>query len=281
MTLELDHVGIGEEPGAPLPVVSAVAAPGHPGVVAVETEQAPVLASLVAGGRMRPDTGRVLLDGREDPAALRRTFALVDTPGVAEPFPVMSLREELAFAGQRPSRAHVDTVLDELGMQHLADTHVQRVPTEVRVRLLVELALLRDGVTGVVLTSPERHGGAVAEWFAVVREVARRGVTVVLVTSKAAADAVEALLDTVDATATGVPAADAADETGAPTDGGTAAPAAPAATDAAGRGPVPTRGAPAPTEGPADATPDGRGEPRLPSDTDPEAPATVPTEAPA
>ncbi len=95
------------------------------------------------------------------------------------------VREELAFAGQRPSRDHVDTVLDELGMRDHADTHVQRVPTDVRVRLLVELALLRDGVTGIVLTSPERHGGAVADWFAVVRDVARRGVNVVLVTSKA------------------------------------------------------------------------------------------------
>ncbi|MFS2075062.1 hypothetical protein [Curtobacterium sp. CT11-133] len=201
MTLELDHVGIGDEPRAALPVVSAVAAPGRPGVVAVETEQAPVLASLVAGGRMRPETGRVLLDGHDDAAAVRRTFALVDTPGIAEPFPVMSLkrivREELAFAGQRPSREHVDTVLDELGLRDYADTHVQRVPTDVRVRLLVELALLRDGVTGLVVTSPERHGGAVEGWFAVVRDVARRGVTVVLVTSKAAAATVEHLLDTI------------------------------------------------------------------------------------
>ncbi len=170
-------------------------------MVAVETEQAPVLASLIAGGRMRPESGRVLLDGHEDAAAVRAAFALVDTPGVAEPFPVMTLRkvvrEELAFAGQRPSRDHVDTVLDELGMRDHADTHVQRVPTDVRVRLLVELALLRDGVTGIVLTSPERHGGAVADWFAVVRDVARRGVTVVLVTSKAAAATVEQLLDTI------------------------------------------------------------------------------------
>lgn len=206
MTLELDHVGIGEEPGAALPVVSAVAAPGHPGVVAVETEQAPVLASLVAGGRMQPDTGRLLLDGHEDAAAVRRAFALVDTPGVAEPFPVMTVkqivREELAFAAQRPSRDHVDTVLEELGLRHYADTPVQRVPTAVRVRLLVELALLRDGVTGLVVTAPERHGGAVEEWFAVLRDVARRGVTVVLVTSKAAAATVETLLDTVDTTGT-------------------------------------------------------------------------------
>jgi len=235
MTLELDHVGIGDEPGAALPVLSAVAAPGRPGVVAVETEQAPVLASLVAGGRMRPDTGRVLLDGHEDPAAVRRAFALVDTPGVAEPFPVMSLRrivrEELAFAGQRASREHVDTVLDELGLSAYADTHVQRVPTDVRVRLLVELALLRDGVTGLVVTSPERHGGAVADWFAVLRDVARRGVTVVLVTSKAAATTVEQLLDTIQ------------------------------------------------TEGPDDVTATAGDDPRLPAD--PEAPATVPTEATA
>lgn len=249
MTLELDHVGIGEEPGAALPVVSAVAAPGRPGVIAVETEQAPVLASLVAGGRMKPDTGRVLLDGHEDPAAVRATFALVDTPGVAEPFPVMSVkqivREELSYAGQRPSRSHVDTVLDELGIQHYADTHVQRVPTEVRVRLLVELALLREGVTGLVLTSPERHGGAVEGWFAVVRDVARRGVTVVLVTSKAAAATVESLLDTV-ATHESVDPLDTTQ-----------------------------------TEGPEDATRNDGTEPRLQADagTVTEAPATVPTEA--
>lgn len=126
----------------------------------------------------------------------------MDTPGVAEPFPVMTLkqivREELAFAGQRPNREHVDTVLDELGLRDYVDTAVQRVPTAVRVRLLVELALLRDGVTGIVITSPERHGGAVEDWFQVVRDVARRGVTVVLVTSKAAATTVEHLLDTID-----------------------------------------------------------------------------------
>ncbi len=204
-TLELDHVGIGDEPGAALPTVSAIAGPGRPGIVAVETEQAPVLASLVAGGRMRPDSGRVLVDGHEDPAATRRAFALVDTPGVAEPFPVMScrriVREELAYAGQRPTRDHVDTVLDALGIAQYADTHVQRVPTEVRVRLLVELALLREGVTGLVVTSPERHGGAVEDWFAVVRDVAVRGVTVLLVTSKSAAQTAAALLDTIPAPA--------------------------------------------------------------------------------
>lgn len=271
MTLELDLVGIGEEPGAALPAVSVVAAPGRPGVIAVETEQAPVLASLVAGGRMRPDTGRVLLDGHEDPAAVRRAFALVDTPGVAEPFPVMSVRrivrEELAFAGRRPSREHVDTVLDELGLQHYADTHVQRVPTEVRVRLLVELALLRDGVTGLVITSPERHGGTVEGWFAVVRDVARRGTTVVVVTSKAAAATVEALLDTV-----GAPEpTEASAATPAPTEASAAAPA-PTEARTAPAAPGPTQ-----AEDPEDVARPGGGDPRLPSDPRTDT-ATVPTE---
>lgn len=208
-TLELQDARIGDEPGAALPRVSAVAGPHRPGIVAVETEQAPVLASLVAGGRMQPEHGRVLVDGHQDPARARAAVALVDTPGVAEPFPVMTLRrivrEELAFAGQRPSREHVDTVLDELGMRTYADTAVQRVPTAVRVRLLVELALLRDGVTALVITSPERHGGAVESWFAVVRDVAARGITVLLVTSKAAAETAERLLATIPAPDDDVP----------------------------------------------------------------------------
>jgi ABC-2 type transport system ATP-binding protein len=196
--LELDRLALGSEPGAPLPPVSAVAAPGRPGVVAVETEQTPVIASLVAGGRMVPDSGRLLVDGHEDAARVRRTVALVDTPGVAEPFPVMSVRrivrEELALAGRRGARHDVATVIETLGLDAYADTHVQRIPTEARVRLLVELALLRPGVEGLVVTSPERHGGHVEEWFAVLLDVARRGVTVLLVTSKASAETVGRML---------------------------------------------------------------------------------------
>lgn len=217
-TLEIQGAGIGDEPGAALPRVSAVAGPHRPGILAVETEQAPVLASLVAGGRMQPEHGRVLLDGHQDPARIRQAVALVDTPGVAEPFPVMTLRrivrEELAFAGQRPSREHVDTVLDELGMRDHADTPVQRVPTAVRVRLLAELALLRDGVTTLVITSPERHGGSVESWFAVVRDVTARGVTVLLVTSKAAAETAEHLLATIPVPHDDLPAEGSPEPTG-------------------------------------------------------------------
>ena len=62
-------------PGAPLPELTVVADRGLPGFVAVETADAPVLASLIAGGRMAPTRGRVTLDGSDDASAIRASFA--------------------------------------------------------------------------------------------------------------------------------------------------------------------------------------------------------------
>jgi ABC-2 type transport system ATP-binding protein len=209
MILELDALAIGSGPGAPLPPVSAVAEPGRPGVLAVETAQTPMIASLVAGARMAPDTGHLRIDGVEDPDRVRRVVALVDTPSVAEPFPVMTVRrvvrEELAFAGHRADREAVATVLDEVGLSDHADTPIERVATAPRVRLLVELALLREGVEGIVVTSPERHGGAVADWFPILQEVADRGITVLVVASAAAAETITSLMQTPGATAEAAP----------------------------------------------------------------------------
>jgi len=195
--LELDHVAVGEGPGAPLPALTVVADRGRPGFVAVETVDAPVLASLVAGGRMAPTQGRVTLDGSDDAAAIRASFALVDTPSVAEPFGSLTVaqvaREELALADLRSDRASTALLLDEIGLADHRRTRLQALPTELRVRLLCELAVLREGVQGLVLTSPERHGGDVAAWLAVVHDLVARGVTVLTVTGFAALAAVEAL----------------------------------------------------------------------------------------
>ena len=197
MRLELDQVALGDGPGAPLPAVSVVADRRAPGFVAVETEGAPTLASLVAGGRMAPDHGRVTLDGRDDADAVRASFALVDTPTVAEPFGSLTVaqvaREELALAGHRAGRASVAEFLDVVGLAEHRRTRLVSLPTELRVRLLCELALLRPGVEGLVLTSPERHGGDVAAWLGVVHDLARRGVVVLTVTGFAALATVRAL----------------------------------------------------------------------------------------
>lgn len=191
MRLTLEAIGIGDGPGAALPPTSATATTAVPGVAAVETEGAPTLASLIAGGRMAPETGRVLLDGVDDPARIRELFALVDTPTVAEPFADLTVltvvQEELVLADQRGNRENARLFLDAIGLPEHEHTVIRALPTEARVRLLTELAVLRPGVEGLVLTSPERHGGDTEAWFRVVADLAGRGFTVLVVTGVAAA----------------------------------------------------------------------------------------------
>ena len=90
MRLELDGVTIGDEPTPALPTLDAVLTDGAPTLVAVGTERGPMLASLIAGGRMLPDRGTVRLDGdeptRSGSAAPSR---LVDTPMASEPTPAV------------------------------------------------------------------------------------------------------------------------------------------------------------------------------------------------
>jgi len=197
MRLELHDVAIGDGPGAALPRLSAVADRWVPGFVAVETENAPTLASLVAGGRMRPETGRVTIDGRADDAAIRASFALVDTPTVAEPFAALTVvqvaREELALAGLRADKASARLLLEEIGLDEHERTRLSALPTELRVRLLCELAVLRPEVRGLVVTTPERHGGDVAAWLSVVHDLVGRDYTVLTITGFAALATIESL----------------------------------------------------------------------------------------
>ncbi|RKR76148.1 hypothetical protein [Frondihabitans australicus] len=197
MRLTLDSIGIGDGPGAALPATSAEATADRPGVAAVETEGAPTLASLIAGGRMRPETGRVLLDDADDPAAIREAFALVDTPTVAEPFADLTVatvvREELALADQVSSRENARLLLDAIGLAEHERTRVRALPTEARIRLLCELAILRPGVRGLIVTSPERHGGDTSAWWSVVTDMSARGYAVLVVTGVAAALHIENL----------------------------------------------------------------------------------------
>lgn len=198
MKLTLEGIAIGEGPGSPLPSTSATASTELPGIAAVETEGAPTLASLIAGGRMAPESGRVLIDGVDDTARIRATFALVDTPTVAEPFADLTVltvvQEELVLADQRGNRENARLFLEAVGLSHHEETRLRALPTEARVRLLTELAILRPGVEGIVLTSPERHGGDTEAWFEVVRELSARGYTVLVVTGIAAALHIQQLL---------------------------------------------------------------------------------------
>lgn len=197
MRIELQSVSKGK--GIAQPATSCTFESGVVTRAVCETEQRPTVLGLIASGRMRPDTGRVLLDG-DDRARLeiRRRTALVDTPGISEPEPNVSLggaiAEELLYIGIPGTPVQVRRWAEQLGVaEHLALPVADLAPA-VRVRVLAELAALRDGIEAIVLVSPDRHGGQPAEWWAIAERLAARGFAV-LVIAGSAADAALAKAD--------------------------------------------------------------------------------------
>jgi ABC-2 type transport system ATP-binding protein len=192
MRIALERVTIGEGLGASVPELTATITGGVPNVLAVETAERPMLVSLLLGGRIRPDSGRVTVDGAEDLDALRVATALVDTPVVAEPTAGLSIAsiiaEEFSFAGLPSSRRAVHRFLHRHGMADYARVPVRALPPLRRTRMFSELALLRPAVTALVITSPERHGGDPAEWYDALVDVAARGTTIAIVTDAATRD---------------------------------------------------------------------------------------------
>ena len=159
-----------------------------------ETERRPTVLGLIASGRMRPDSGTVTLDGHTDYAGLRRQIALVDALGVSEPAADVRVEEvvaeELMFAGHLGRRRTVKRVLAEFGLADQARSNMGDVAPDDRIRLLTELAVLRDGVMGLVLTSPDRHGGDPLGWWDVAGGLAARGYAVLVIAGDASAHAI-------------------------------------------------------------------------------------------
>jgi energy-coupling factor transporter ATP-binding protein EcfA2 len=141
--------------------------------------------ALAAAGRIRPSSGRVLLDDAVAPAALRRTVAIVDAPGVSEPDGALPLAtvvgEELAMARLRAGRGAV--------AEWLAD------------RDAAELAAARPGVRALVLTAPDRHGIPPAVWWHIASTHAGHGLAVLVTAQEIAGallDAAPALIGATD-----------------------------------------------------------------------------------
>jgi len=177
MRITLTDAAIGSGLGAPVPPLTLDAGPGVT-FLAVETAERPLLVSMLLGGRLRPDSGTVMTDSAK--------VALVDTPVVAEPVPGVSLMsvvaEEFSFAGRPVSRGAVRAFLEQHELLGYAKVPVRALPPADRVRLFSELALLRDGVEALVVTSPERHGGDPAAWLPTLTAIGERGITVIVVT---------------------------------------------------------------------------------------------------
>jgi ABC-2 type transport system ATP-binding protein len=192
VNISFESVAVGAGLGAAVPSLTLSVSPGAPYAIAVESDERPLLVSMLLGGRLEPDSGRILVDGRDDRNQLRRSTALVDTPFVAEPPAGISLAsvvaEEFSFSDHATSRASVRAFLTTHGIADYASLPMRALPPIERVRLFSELALLRDGVDALIITSPERHGADPQGWYAALAAIAARGITVAIVTDVATRD---------------------------------------------------------------------------------------------
>ncbi|QNO37575.1 hypothetical protein H4J02_00535 [Protaetiibacter sp. SSC-01] len=185
----------GAAKGHALPPTTLAFASGELTLVEAETSERPTVLGLLGSGRMRPDRGEVRIDGEADARRLRREIALVDAPRVSEPPPGVTLAsvvaEELMFAGRFPSRRAAARTLEQLGASADARTRMGDLAPATRIRVLTELALLRPGVTGLVVVAPDRHGGEPSAWRAHLAAVAERGVAVLAIIGRPALAALE------------------------------------------------------------------------------------------
>lgn len=195
MRIELRGVAKGRD-GQALGTTTVGFESGRATLARAETEQRPTVLGLIASGRMRPDAGTVVIDGKADASAIRRRVALVDAPDVCDPAPNVTVAgvaaEELMFAGVPSNPVSVSRWLGQLGLDHLARAPIANVDPHARLRLLTELALLRDGVEGLVLVSPDRHGGDPIEWWELAKRLAERGFAVLVIAGDASAAAIGA-----------------------------------------------------------------------------------------
>ena len=191
MRVNLSSVAKGPKDSA-LPPTTLEFTSGAVAFARAETERRPTVLGLIASGRMRPDTGSVTIDGHTDYAAMRRQIALVDALGVSEPAADVMVEdvvaEELMFAGLR--RKTTQHLLAGLGLADRARWDMGDLAPDDRIRLLTELAVLRDGVLGLVLTSPDRHGGDPLGWWDIAGGLAARGYAVLVIAGDASAHAI-------------------------------------------------------------------------------------------
>ncbi|MGN8026332.1 hypothetical protein [Microbacterium sp. 22242] len=196
MRIAVHEVSKGKK-GQALPPTSLEIETGHARFVLAETELRPTVLGLIATGRMRPDSGEVTIDGARNAKELRRRMALVDAPEVSDPHPGVTLAgvvgEELMFAGLPASPLHARRWLEQIGFAELAGRPIGTVKPSVRVRVMAELAVLRDDIEGFVLVSPDRHGGRPEGWWRIATEFADRGFAVLVIVGGSAAAVIERL----------------------------------------------------------------------------------------
>ena len=153
-------------------------------IVAGDPGYGHVALALALGGRVPLESGEVLLDGRADPALLRRHVALVDVPDVTSPEDAVTVRhavaEQLALAGRPSDRAATRAFLAAHGQERRARDRFETVPGDERTVLLMDVAASRAASRVLVVTAPDRLGGDPQRWWEAARRLADGGLTVVV-----------------------------------------------------------------------------------------------------
>ncbi|THG29539.1 hypothetical protein [Naasia lichenicola] len=192
MRIQLKNAAIGAGASAALPPLSMTLESGAVGVIRTTGTARPTRLGLLLGGRMKPTSGEVLLDGRRDPRGLRKLVAVVDAPGIAEPPAGVALHRavatELALGGHRSRRPDAMRVLDRHGLKARAADLVESLAPEQRIALLIDLAASRPGIAALVLVAPHRHGGDPALWLPALEVQVDRGLLVGVITDAPTAD---------------------------------------------------------------------------------------------
>lgn len=184
MEIRADRVGVDGPHGPLLRPTSLRVRGGELALVNGEPGDGHTTLALALAGRIRPSHGTVTVDGRNDPAALRKRVAVVDAPAVNEPEPGLKLAdafaEELMHSGKPANRKAVRQWLDERAAGEFATERVENIPAQVRTRLLVEAAATRPGVEALMITEPDRHTSDMASWWELARLQAEQGLAVVV-----------------------------------------------------------------------------------------------------
>lgn len=194
MRIVLDRVSVEGRRTTLLAPTSFTVSTGEVVLLAAEPGHGNTALALAVGGRLTPVEGEVRLEDTPEtrpPLTLRDVVALVDVPGVSEPEHSLHVSTQAAEAlavAHRPSwRSDVRRWLDTLGLGHTYETRIDQLAPLERTTLCVGAATEMADVHFLMMTLPDRHGGAAAGWWELALDAARAGYGVIVTSSRASA----------------------------------------------------------------------------------------------
>ena len=145
-------------------------------VTGARQDQRTALA-LTMSGRMKPSGGTAEWDGSAKIKQLRAASAVVDSPGVNEPEPHLSVRdlvtEDLALVPRRYRGALLSKPWLKVNrFEDISGLWVEQLDAGRRIELLTALALANPNTDLLVLDSPDRHSGDPGDWLPRLEELA-------------------------------------------------------------------------------------------------------------